>query len=87
MSCYHTSDRTIVVLIVCLFTGLSCHHREPGLAGQKQVSVFSYVETAGGVGEANLPMGESSAPNMITQCTGILLPSSRVYIDQRNTNT
>lgn len=33
--------------------------REPGLAGQKQVSVFSHVETTGGVGQVNIPVGES----------------------------
>ena len=63
----------------CFFSGPSCHCRQPGLAGQKQVSVFSDVETAGGVGEADLPMGESSAPNVITPCTGTLLSSARVY--------
>lgn len=29
------------------------------MAGQKQDSVFSHVEAAGGVGEVNLPVGES----------------------------
>lgn len=33
--------------------------REPGMAGQKQVSVFSHVETTGGMGQANIPVGES----------------------------
>lgn len=33
--------------------------REPGMAGQKQVSVFSHVETTGGMGQVNVPVGES----------------------------
>ena len=37
------------------------------MAGQKQVPVFSYVETTGGVGQVNIPVGESS--NLETKCS------------------
>lgn len=30
------------------------------MAGQKQVPVFSHVETTGGMGQVNIPVGESS---------------------------
>lgn len=38
---------------------VSSEFREPGMVGQKQVPVFSHVETAGGVGQVDIPVGES----------------------------
>lgn len=37
--------------------------RELGVAGQKQVPVFSHVETTGGMGQVNIPVGESGRTN------------------------
>jgi len=33
--------------------------REPRMVGQEQVSVFSNVETTGGMGQVDIPVGES----------------------------
>lgn len=35
------------------------------MVGQKQVSVFSHVETAGGMGQVDIPVGESSCHDWI----------------------
>lgn len=36
------------------------------MVGQKQVQVFSHVETTGGMGQVSIPVGESS--NEVTYC-------------------
>lgn len=43
--------------------------REPGMVGQKQVSVFSHVETTGGMGQVNIPVGESHTVLSVMFCT------------------
>lgn len=63
-------------LPVLLKLTLSCHYfvsdlRQPGVVGQKQVPVFSHVETARGVGQVNLPVGESAQPE--TLCPVLLI--------------
>lgn len=42
-------------------TVLLFHRREPGMVGQKQISVFSHVETTRGMGQVNIPVGKSSS--------------------------
>lgn len=46
-------------------------YRKPGMVGQKQIAVFSHVETTRGVGKVNLPVGEFQRPLKIHFCMNI----------------
>lgn len=46
--------------------------REPGMVGQKQVPLFSHVETTRGMGQVNVPVGESEHTNSDEEETAAL---------------
>lgn len=53
-------------------------YRQPGMVGQKQIAVFSHVETTRGVGEVNLPVGEFQRSLNIDCCMNIVRVKKKV---------
>lgn len=53
--------------------------REPGMVGQKQVPMFSHVETTRGMGQVNLPVGESEQTSS-GKASSLLFNCALIYV-------